>query len=194
MCSSDLLKPGERAYHLGCGVGYYTAILAEMVGPDGSVVAIEALPDLAERAIDNLSGYSNVTVHAGDGTTFDPGECDAMLINAGVTHPHMLWLDRLRDGGRLVVPFTIAATPTVGQGMMKKIVRERDGFSAEIVTFVMICSCSGLRDAQREEALKNAMRGGKLTKLKSLRRDAHEESETCLVHGSEACLSARDVG
>lgn len=29
------LKSGERAYHLGCGVGYYTAIIAEVVGPEG---------------------------------------------------------------------------------------------------------------------------------------------------------------
>ena len=27
-----------------------------------------------------------------------------MLINAGVTHPHALWLERLREGGRLVLP------------------------------------------------------------------------------------------
>src|SRR2546430_605224 len=32
------LKPGERVYHLGCGVGYYTAIMAEVVGPSGSVI------------------------------------------------------------------------------------------------------------------------------------------------------------
>jgi protein-L-isoaspartate(D-aspartate) O-methyltransferase len=33
------LKPGDRAYHLGSGVGYYTAIIAEIVGPAGSIVA-----------------------------------------------------------------------------------------------------------------------------------------------------------
>src|SRR5580658_877546 len=27
------LKSGERGYHMGCGVGYYTAIMAEVAGP-----------------------------------------------------------------------------------------------------------------------------------------------------------------
>jgi len=55
-----------------------------------------------------------VTVLACDGATIDPGECDAMLINAGVTHPNVLWLDRQRESGRLVVPLTMAATPKLG--------------------------------------------------------------------------------
>ena len=102
------LQPGQRVYHLGSGVGYYTAIMAEVVGPSGSVVATEIDPDLAARARANLSEYNNVQVHSADGGEFDPGECDAMLINAGVTHPHPLWLDRLREGGRLVLPITFS--------------------------------------------------------------------------------------
>ena len=98
------LKSGHRVYHMGCGVGYYTAIMAEVVGPAGSVVALDAQPDLAARARDNLAAYPCAAAHAGDGAAFDPGPCDAMLINAGVTHPQALWLDRLREGGRMVMP------------------------------------------------------------------------------------------
>src|SRR5271154_2240257 len=29
------LKTGDRVFHVGCGVGYYTAIMAEVVGPGG---------------------------------------------------------------------------------------------------------------------------------------------------------------
>src|SRR5215472_2535328 len=43
------LKSGERVYHLGCGVGYYTAIIAEVVGPSGDVVGLELQTELAER-------------------------------------------------------------------------------------------------------------------------------------------------
>src|SRR5262249_41749857 len=71
------LQPGQRVYHLGSGVGYYTAIMAEVVGPSGSVVASEIDSDLAVRARANLSDYSNVEVHSVDGGEFDPGECDA---------------------------------------------------------------------------------------------------------------------
>ena len=43
-------QPGEAVLHIGCGVGYYTSILAELVGPSGRVVAYEIEPDLAMRA------------------------------------------------------------------------------------------------------------------------------------------------
>jgi protein-L-isoaspartate(D-aspartate) O-methyltransferase len=187
------LKPGDRAYHVGCGVGYYTAIMAEVVGPTGSVVGVEVHPQLAARAKQNLSSYPNVSVHAADGSTFDPGECDAMLINAGVTHPHPLWLDRLRERGRLVLPITIAATATLGQGAMTKIVRERESFSAQIVTFVAIFSCTSVRDPELEPLMKKAFATGGLLKMKSVRRDRHEPVDTCLLHGREVRLSSTDA-
>jgi hypothetical protein len=47
-------RPGEHAVHIGAGLGYYTAILAHMVGESGQVTAIEfdgslALAGNAER-------------------------------------------------------------------------------------------------------------------------------------------------
>lgn len=187
------LKPGERVYHLGCGVGYYTAVMAEVVEREGCVVGSEVRPDLAARAQENLRDYPNVTVHPVDGAIFDPGECDAMLINAGVTHPIAPWLDRLRDGGRLVVPLTMSATPTLGVGVMTKIVRRASGFSAEIVTSLAIYSCTSARDARREPLLKTAMTTGSLMKMKSVRRDAHERTDACVVHGADVCLSSAAI-
>ena len=188
-----VLKAGERVYHLGCGVGYYTAIMAEVVGPSGSVVGLELQPQLAERAKKNLAVYPNVTVEAGDGAAFDPGECDAMLVNAGVTHPRPLWLDRLRERGRLVVPFTLAMNATVGQGVMTKIVRERGGFSTELVTPLAIFSGASMRDPDLEPLMLQALTSGGLLKLKSVRREAHEPSESCVLHGKEVCLSLADL-
>jgi protein-L-isoaspartate(D-aspartate) O-methyltransferase len=187
------LESGDRAYHLGCGVGYYTAVMAEVVGTGGSVVGCELRSDLAGRAKENLRVYKNVSVHAADGAVFDPGACDAMLINAGVTHPSPLWLDRLSNGGRLVVPLTMAMTPTLGVGFMTKIVRRDGGFSAEIVTSIAIYSCTSVRDAQREPLLKAAMMSGGLTKMKSVRRDAHERTDECVVHGTDVCLSSAAI-
>ena len=183
------LKAGDRVYHLGCGVGYYTAIMAEVVGAEGKVIGSEVQTELAKRAAANLAAYSNVTVVSGDGTTFDPGECDAVLVNAGVTHPLPMWLDRLSDGGRLVLPLTMAATPTIGLGVMLKVMREGSGFSVQILTQVAIYSCTSGRDQLREPQIRQAMAGG-LTGLKSVRRDAHEKSDTCLIHGPGVCLSS----
>jgi len=187
------LKPGARAFHLGCGVGYYTAIMAEVVGPSGSVVGIDLQPELIERAKNNLDGYSNVTVEAGDGATFDPGECDGILVNAGVTHPQTVWLERLRERGRLVVPFTMAMNAAIGQGVMTKIIRESGAYSTEMVTPLAIYSGGKMRDAALEPVMVKALTSGGLLKLKSVRRDAHEPQETCVVHGREVCLSLAEA-
>jgi protein-L-isoaspartate(D-aspartate) O-methyltransferase len=188
------LQPGERAYHLGCGVGYYTAIMAELVGPGGSITGCDVHPKLAARAKQNLSRYPNVTVTEADGATFDPGECDAMLINAGATHPLPLWLDRLRQGGRLVVPLTMAVAPTRGAGVMTKIVRSGSGFTAQVTTPLAIYSCVSARDPQREPLIRTALTTGALmTKMKSVRRDAHEPADTCVLHGADVCLSSAEI-
>lgn len=187
------LKAADRVFHLGCGVGYYTAIMAEVVGAHGAVVGSEVLEELAGRACANLAAYPNVKVHAGDGAAFDPGECDAMLINAGVTHPHRPWFERLRGGGRMVVPITMSAGGALGQGLMIKIVRERGGFSAGFVSPVAIYSCTSVRDAQLEGQIAKAFGSRTFFKLKSVRLDTHEAAETCILHGTNVCVSMAEV-
>lgn len=188
------LKPGDHVYHLGSGVGYYTAIIAEVVGAQGSVVATEVEPELAARAKENLSGYANVTLHAGDGAAFDPGQCDAMLINAGVTHPAALWLDRLKEGGRLLMPVTMPIGKTLGAGAMIKVVRENGNFPARVNSAIGIYSCTSLRDPEMEAVLRQAVATQTLFKVKSLRRDQHEKTETCIAHGNNLCFSSSAAG
>jgi protein-L-isoaspartate(D-aspartate) O-methyltransferase len=184
------LKPGDSVYHLGCGVGYYTAIIAEVVG-GGKVTASEVETSLADRARENLAAYPNVSVYSGDGATYDPGSCDAILINAGVTHPSPLWLERLKEGGRILLPLTSAlGTANAGTGVMAKITRGGKGFAAEVATFVGIYSCTTLRDPQLNTALSKALATKALLKLTSLRTDPHEQMETCLAHGPTMCWSS----
>lgn len=187
------LKPGARAYHLGCGVGYYTAIMAEVVGPQGNVVGLELQPDLAARARENLLGYANVAIEAGDGAVFDPGERDAIFVNCGVTHPQTKWLERLREGGRLVAPLTMAVNATIGQGLVIKIVRSNGRFTTEPVSSVGIYSARSLRDAALEPQLLKGLTTGGLLKVKSVRLDAHDAGETCVLHGREVCLSLAEA-
>ena len=61
------LKEGETAVQIGAGAGYYTAILAHLVGPTGKVVAYEIEADIAERARKNLAGSPQVEVRAESG-------------------------------------------------------------------------------------------------------------------------------
>ena len=44
------LAPGARVLHVGCGLGYYTAVMAVCVGDRGRVLAFEADAALADTA------------------------------------------------------------------------------------------------------------------------------------------------
>jgi protein-L-isoaspartate(D-aspartate) O-methyltransferase len=148
---------------------------------------------LAARAQANLADYPSVEVHAADGAAVETGPCDAMLINAGVTHPHAQWLDALTEGGRLVLPLTSAMpqSPDLGRGAMMKIQRNGEEFSAQMVTYVAIFSCTSVRDAEMNAAIGKSLAGGALAKVRSLRRDAHEKTDSCLLHG--ICWSSASV-
>src|SRR5712691_3753193 len=61
-------RPGEHAVHVGAGVGFYTAIIARLVGRSGRVTAIEVDPVLADRLAANFAGQRNVRVLEGDGS------------------------------------------------------------------------------------------------------------------------------
>jgi len=81
------VKEGESVVHIGAGTGYYTAILAKLTGPAGSVVAYEIEPDLAERAGRNLAALSNVTVRCASGSLGPLPECDVIYVSAGAASP-----------------------------------------------------------------------------------------------------------
>jgi protein-L-isoaspartate(D-aspartate) O-methyltransferase len=99
-------RPGEHVVHIGAGVGYYTAILAHMVGESGWVTAIEFDGGLAERLAANFAGQPNLRTLKGDGAQIEFDPADVIYVNAGTTRPVDVWLDRLNDGGRLILPLT----------------------------------------------------------------------------------------
>jgi len=147
------LRLGERVMQVGAATGYYSAILAEIVGGDGRVTAIEA--DLATRARENLKPWPHVEVVEGDGTTYDAGEVDAVIVFAGATHPAPLWLDRLAEGGRLVLPLTSANR----FGFVLRTIRHGDVFDAASISGVGIYSCVGARDHEAAERLQSVLKG-----------------------------------
>ena len=97
---------GQHVVHVGTGTGYYTAILAHLVGPSGRVTGIEYDASLAARARASLAPYANVAVIEGDGTQVPFEAADVIYVNAGCTRPAARWLDGLADGGRLIMPMT----------------------------------------------------------------------------------------
>jgi ubiquinone/menaquinone biosynthesis C-methylase UbiE len=60
------VKRGQLVADLGCGSGYYTLALAECVGPEGRVYAVDLNEDQVralEKKADEL-GYRNIEAHA----------------------------------------------------------------------------------------------------------------------------------
>jgi protein-L-isoaspartate(D-aspartate) O-methyltransferase len=142
------LRHGERVLQVGAGTGYYSAILAEMVGAQGRVTAVEYDGELAARARANLEAWRQVEVVAGDGRTHDAGAVDAIVVFAGSTHPAALWLDRLAEGGRLIMPLTGANRWGVVLRAVRQARAPGDAFDAAAISWVGIYPCAGGRDEE----------------------------------------------
>ena len=99
------LKGDEKVLEIGTGSGYQAAVLAHLAR---EVHTVERIPALAEQAAERLRqlGYTNVTVHLGDGTLGLPqfAPYDAILVTAAAPQVPQSLLEQLADGGRLVIP------------------------------------------------------------------------------------------
>ena len=191
------LRSGARVLHIGAGLGYYSAIIGHVVGATGSVVAVEIDEGLAARAQSNVAAMPWVTVQCANATSI-AGSFDAMLVHAGVTHPQSVWLDALAPGGRLLLPLTVempAMGATLGKGIVVIVSRTEDGadFRAEVLSFVAIYSAMGLRDAEIGARLEQALRRTSFPNLAQLRRDQHDSTPACWLHGRGFCLSMEPV-
>jgi protein-L-isoaspartate(D-aspartate) O-methyltransferase len=187
------LTPGKRVFHCGCGTGYYTAIMAEVVGPTGSVIAAEIDSTLAEIAAANLTNYDHVNVLNRDGAAVNPVLCDAILVNAGVTHPHPAWLDGLSEDGVLVLPLSVGRNLGVNDAMVLAITRRHDQFAAELLSIITIYSSPSMRDPMLQSMLNASFESHAMLRLKSVRNDDHDRTDTCIVHAPGFCLSAATI-
>jgi protein-L-isoaspartate(D-aspartate) O-methyltransferase len=184
------VEAGDHVLHLGCGTGYYTAILAELVGPDGRIVAVEIDAGMAKRAREALAPWPHVFVVHGDGThgPFEPA--NVIVASAGATHPMPVWLAALKPGGTLLFPLT----PDKGSGAMAYVTRKsEDIFDAQLMFGALFISFSGARDSKVSGRLADALNRDKGAGVKSLRCDTHEEEETCWLHGTGWCFSTREA-
>jgi protein-L-isoaspartate(D-aspartate) O-methyltransferase len=193
----DLLEVarGARVVHIGAGLGYYTAILAHCVGPAGHVVAYEADGVLAHEAQRNLASHPWVEVRHADASGDIGGEVDAVIVNAGVTHPLDAWLDALSPAGRMLLPITAtmpAMGANIGKGVVVLLTKEGAHMSARVAAVVAVYSAVGVRDADMNERVGKALMSGpqRWQAVDELRRDAHEPDVTCWLHGRTMCLSA----
>ena len=102
------VRPGQRVLDVACGTGALTAAVCERVGPTGTVVGLDANPQMLE-----VARRKDLDVEWRDGSAealpFDSGSFDAVVSQFGL----MFFSDRsralremrrvLRPGGRLAV-------------------------------------------------------------------------------------------
>ena len=189
------LTLGDHVIHVGAGNGYYSAILAEIVGPTGRVTAIEIDPGIAARAKSNLAiAWPQATVIAADGFAYRPdGLADAIVVNAGVTHFSLAWLDALApENGRLLVPLT-RANWTGGFLLITRHAGETRRYPVRYVMWTGIIPCVGGRNSTAEAQLNEALARSGYDTIRSLRRTPDEPDKTCWLAGDGWWLSTAEA-
>lgn len=103
------VHPGQRVLDVGSGSGWTTAILAELVGPTGSVLGVERVPELVETGGRNVraAGMPWARVRAAaPGVLGAPDEApfDRILVSAMANRLPEELVAQLGPHGVLVVP------------------------------------------------------------------------------------------
>lgn len=185
------IREGEHVVHIGAGLGYYTAVIARLVGKSGRVTAIEYEADLAARAARNLAPFPQVEVLHGDGFAMPLEPADAILVNAGTVRPANTWLDALKDGGRLLLPLTVAQTDghLLTRGAFFLIERKGTDYLAQWKSPTGIYPCMGARDTISETALAGAFRKGGAEQVTRLYRSGEIEEGRSWLRGPDWALA-----
>jgi protein-L-isoaspartate(D-aspartate) O-methyltransferase len=100
---------GARVLEVGAGTGFNAALLADLVGPEGAVTAVELQPEVAESAAANLraAGVHGVEVVCADGADPPGGPYDRIIVTAGCWSLPTGLVGALADGGVLVAPLRV---------------------------------------------------------------------------------------
>jgi protein-L-isoaspartate(D-aspartate) O-methyltransferase len=111
------VQAAAHVLEIGTGSGYSTALLGELVGPDGIVASVDVDPPVTARARSLLSNYaySNVHLTTGDGRlgwlSFAP--YDRVVAWCSVAAVPQAWLDQTRPDTILVVPMQCVEDPWI---------------------------------------------------------------------------------
>jgi protein-L-isoaspartate(D-aspartate) O-methyltransferase len=188
-------KPGERVFHVGCATGYYTAVLARLVGPSGRVVGVDVDGPLVERGRGAVGAAANVSLVVADGRTYDPGEYDVGMVSAGVPTFPARWLDRLNpSGGRLSVPLAVPMLGPRGRshlsrGIVFLVERHGNAYGARMIGGGVIYSTTGQSSLNARRELMRSLEDYRSHEVRSLRRDRHTRTAACWFHCGPVCLS-----
>jgi protein-L-isoaspartate(D-aspartate) O-methyltransferase len=99
------LRPDDVVLEIGTGLGYQSAVLAELAG---RVYSVEIIEELAQQAVQRLTreGYTNIDVHVGNGYFGWPDHApfDKVIVTAAPDLIPPPLINQLKAGGRMVIP------------------------------------------------------------------------------------------
>ncbi len=180
-------RKGERAVHVGAGTGYYTAIMAVLVGESGRVDAYEIERKLAHDAATNLAGFRSVQTHDRSGAEAPLPDCDVLYVSAACAEPLGVWLDALLPGGRLLFPME----PEGSAGRMLLVTKQSEQrFLARFLCAVQFVACIGVQNPEAARVLETAFSRGNWEAVRSLQRN-NQPDENCWCAGRGWWLSTR---
>jgi protein-L-isoaspartate(D-aspartate) O-methyltransferase len=204
LIASAGVAPGQHVVQVGAGTGYYSAILAHIVGLAGRVTAIEFDAGLAARATANLSEIANVRVVAGDAFTLAFEPADVIYVNTSTSRIPPAWLDGLREGGRLILPMSTRAAfrslqpgpldlaqlaRMVPQHVVFRIERRGDDYHVKPGVWGGFIPAEGGDSDAADAALAAALQNGGAPKVTRLYRSKDIPEERCWLRGEGWCLA-----
>jgi protein-L-isoaspartate(D-aspartate) O-methyltransferase len=194
------IKRGEVVLHVGAGTGYYTALMSHLVGRSGRVIGAEIEPHLAKQAQINLRPWRQAQVFAASGLDLETPQLDLVVASAGASTVPARWLERLKEGGRLLMPLTAegdwprpdGGTWRGGWGGMLVVQRQGARYAARFTQRVGFYPCIGARDPAAEKALLAAFtdENRSLDEVRSLRLSSQPD-QSCWVAGTGWWLSSQ---
>jgi protein-L-isoaspartate(D-aspartate) O-methyltransferase len=99
------LKPDDVVLEIGTGMGYQSAVLAELAG---SVYTVEIIDELAQRAVQRLKreAYTSVEVRVGNGYFGWPEHApfDKVIVTAAPDLIPPPLINQIKAGGKMVIP------------------------------------------------------------------------------------------
>ena len=129
------IKPGQQICDIGCGNGFYTLELARMVGPSGTVYAVDIQPEMLRMLAHGAAAEGLANIRPILGTAVDPrlppGKLDLVLcvdVYHEFSHPAEM-LARIRESlaedGRLVLAEFRGEDPAVPIKPLHKMTKEQ---------------------------------------------------------------------
>src|ERR1700758_5407780 len=99
------LRSDDVVLEIGTGLGYQSAVLAELAG---KVYSVEIIEELAQRAVQRLKGegYNNIDVRVGNGYFGWPEHApfDKVIVTAAPDLIPPPLINQIKAGGRMVIP------------------------------------------------------------------------------------------